>query len=124
MGHNFGLGHYVGGFDGSVHRPADEINSSWLWDSDMNIFTPNFASSNSGEDQCLENECQAPFLEKYKYGTDSMSGGSPQWGANRFTFYTPYVHAIIQDFLESRAIWDPTSSTGFFKLAKNEIHVF
>ena len=29
IGHNYGLGHYVGGFDGTVHRPAHEINSSW-----------------------------------------------------------------------------------------------
>merc|ERR1719204_128221 len=44
-----------------------------------------------------------------------MSGGAPQWGSNRFTFYTPHVHRIIQEFLESRAFWDPTSSTGFRK---------
>jgi len=44
-----------------------------------------------------------------------MAGGSPQWGANRFTFYTPYVAKKIQDFLESKAVWDPTSSTGFRK---------
>jgi len=26
VGHNYGLGHYVDGFKGSVHRPADQIN--------------------------------------------------------------------------------------------------
>jgi len=115
LGHNYGLGHYVGGFDGSIHRAANEIDSSWQWDSELNVFTPNFAADNSGEDQCLDDECEPPFMGKYKYGKDSMAGGSPQWGANRFTFYTPHVAKRIQDFLESRAIWDPTSSTGFRK---------
>lgn len=112
LGHNYRLGHYVGRFDGSVHRPADEINSSWQWDADLNIFTPNFASSVTGEDTCLDEQCQSPFLGKFRYGTDSMAGGYPQW-ANRFTFYTPYVAKRIQSFLESKAFWDPTSSTGF-----------
>jgi hypothetical protein len=44
-----------------------------------------------------------------------MAGGSPLWGSNRFTLYTPYVSKIIQNFLESKAIWDPSSSTGFRK---------
>eukprot|EP00537_Pseudo-nitzschia_pungens_P004226 CAMPEP_0172357256 /NCGR_PEP_ID=MMETSP1060-20121228/1626_1 /TAXON_ID=37318 /ORGANISM="Pseudo-nitzschia pungens, Strain cf. cingulata" /LENGTH=214 /DNA_ID=CAMNT_0013077835 /DNA_START=1082 /DNA_END=1722 /DNA_ORIENTATION=+ len=37
VGHNYGLGHYVGGFDGSVHRPANKINSAWGWDSKNNL---------------------------------------------------------------------------------------
>merc|ERR1719471_11887 len=32
VGHNYGLGHYVGGFDGSVHRSANEIDSTWQWE--------------------------------------------------------------------------------------------
>ena len=43
-----------------------------------------------------------------------MAGGYPMW-TNRFTMYTPYVAKRIQSFLESRAVWDPTSSTGFRK---------
>merc|ERR1719367_645465 len=108
-GHNYGLGHYPGGFDGSVHRPADEINSSWEWDSDLNIFVPNFGPVDNGKDKCLEEvdpeECQSPFRGKFQYGTDSMAGGYPRWGTNRFSFYTPYSAKHIQDFLESRAIW-------------------
>ena len=119
VGHNYGLGHYVDGFDGSVHRPSDKINSSWGWDSEYNIFIPNFASSDTGEDQCLDDQCQSPFLGKYQYGTDSMASGSPQWGSNRFTFYTPNTSRIIQNFLESRAVWDPTSSTGFRKYSSS-----
>lgn len=115
VGHNYGLGHFVGGFDGSVHRPSDKINSSWGWDSQKNIFVPNFDSEDSGSDTCLDGECQSPYLGKYRFGTDAMAGGSPMWGSNRFTLYTPHVAKIIQNFLESKAVWDPTSSTGFRK---------
>lgn len=119
VGHNYGLVHFFDGFEGSVHRSAEEINSSWGWDSQSNIFTPNFAGSNSGKETCLEGygtTCQAPFLGKYQYGIDSMSGGSPMWpGLNQFTMYTPNVSKIIQTFLEGKAVWDPSSSTGFSK---------
>jgi len=115
IGHNYGLGHYVDGFDGSVHRPSDEINSSWGWDSKRNLFIPNFSPSDTGEDQCLDDQCQSPFMGKYQFGKDSMAGGSPLWGSNRFTMYTPNSSKIIQAFLEKKAIWDPTSSTGFRK---------
>lgn len=115
VGHNYGLGHYVGGFDGSVHRPADEINSSWGWDSRKNMFLPNFSASNTGDEQCHDGKCESAFMERYQYGTDAMAGGEPLWGSNRFTMYTPHVSRIIQEFLESRATWDPTSPTGFRK---------
>jgi len=114
VGHNYGMGHYPGQFSGSVHRAANEINSSWGWDSRSNTFVPNFASSNSGDDQCYNGSCQSAFMDRYKYGTDSMAGGSPLWG-NRYTMYTPYVMKRIQNFLESKARWDPSSSTGFRK---------
>lgn len=29
LGHNYGLGHYMGGAKGSIHRPANEVNSTW-----------------------------------------------------------------------------------------------
>ena len=116
VGHNYGLGHFVGGFDGSVHRPAEEINSSWGWDSEANVFRPNFDASNSGDEQCLDDACQNAYVGKYRFGTDSMAGGYPMWqGSNRFTMYTPYVAKIIQTFLENKAVWDPSSSTGFRK---------
>jgi hypothetical protein len=116
VGHNYGLGHYVDGFNGSVHRPSNEINSSWGWDSTSNVFIPNFSSNNSGQDQCLDEQCQTPFLNKYQYSKDSMAGGSPQWTTtNHYTMYTPNSSAKLQDFLENKAIFDPTSSTGFSK---------
>merc|ERR1719285_302537 len=116
VGHNLNLnGHYIGGYIRSVLSPADEINSAWEWDSDLDVFIPDFDATNSGECQSIPNydECKPPYLGKYKFSRDSMAGGSPQWG--RFTFYSPHSQKIIQDFLESRAIWDPTSSTGFRK---------
>jgi len=114
LGHNYGLGHYPGGFDGSVHQAADKINSSWGWDSRYNTFLPNFSSSDTGKDACQDGTCEPPFMGKYQYGMDAMAGGQSLWG-NRFTLYTPYVQKRIQEFLESRAIWDPSSSTGFQK---------
>jgi len=79
-GHNYGLGHYVGGFEGSVHRSAENIGSTWGWDSDVNVFIPNFASDESGEDRCCcpnnnNDQCQSPFLGKYQFSKDSMAGG-------------------------------------------------
>merc|ERR1711862_245195 len=71
VGHNYGLGHYPGGFEGSVHRPPNKINSSWGWDSKTNLFFPNFSPNDTGKDQCMDDKCQSPFLGKYKYGTDS-----------------------------------------------------
>eukprot|EP00536_Pseudo-nitzschia_multiseries_P017210 jgi/Psemu1/264124/estExt_Genewise1Plus.C_14320001 len=115
VGHNYELGHDVGGFDGSVHRPANEINSAWGWDSTKNVFVPNFSSSATGKEQCLDDRCQSAFMDKYQYGRDAMSGGEPLWGLNRYTQYTPHVMKKIQKFLESRAMWDASSSTGFVK---------
>jgi len=114
IGHNYGLGHYVDGFNGSVHRSSNEINSSWAWDSQKNVFTPNFASSNTEKDQCYDNKCQSAFDGKYQFGTDSMAGGSPNW-SNRYTMYSPNTSKKIQLFLEGKAVWDPSSSTGFRK---------
>merc|ERR1712194_819552 len=115
VGHNYGLGHYVDGFNGSVHRASNEINSSWGWDSQTNVFTPNFASSTTGKDRCLDDKCQPAFDGRFQFGTDSMAGGSPAWGSNRYTMYTPNSAKKIQAFLERKAIFDSSSSTGFSK---------
>jgi len=114
VGHNYGLGHFVGGFQGSVHRSADQNNSTWGWDADKNRFLPNFAPTRSRRDTCLEGQCQAPFYGR-PFGVDAMSGGEPLSGMNRFTLYTPNTAAIIQSFLESKAVFDSKSSTGFSK---------
>lgn len=114
VGHNYGLGHYVGGFDGSVHRPAGAINSSWGWDADLKRFLPNFSGVVSNQDTCMPEgkPCQTPFAGR-SYGLDAMAGGSPMSAVNRFTLYTPYVAKRIQQFLESKPVFDPASATGF-----------
>lgn len=114
VGHNYGLGHYVGGFLGSVHRSADQINSTWGWDADKNRFIPNFAPVRSGKDTSLEDQSQTPF-DGRSFGLDAMAGGSPMSSFNRFTLYTPNTAAIIQRFLEGKAVFDASSPTGFSK---------
>ncbi len=114
VGHNFGLGHYMDGFRGSVHRSADQINSTWGWDSDKNRFMPNFYPSQTNQKSCLNEQCQEPF-DGHKFGFDAMAGGSPFSDANRFTMYTPNSSAIIQRFFENKAVFDSRSSTGFSK---------
>ena len=114
VGHNYGLGHYVDGFQGSVHRAADQNNSTWGWDADKNRFLPNFSPLRSGKDACLEGKCQSPF-DGRTFGMDAMAGGAPFSSFNRFTLYTPNSAAIIQQFLESKAVFDAASPTGFSK---------
>lgn len=114
VGHNYGLGHYVDGFSGSVHRSAEQLNSSWGWDSDKRRFIPNFSPTRTNENVCLDGQCQPPF-DGRKFGFDAMAGGSPLSGANRFTLYTPNSVAIIQRFFESKAVFDANSATGFSK---------
>ena len=112
VGHNYGLGHYVDGFKGSVHRSADQINSTWGWDADKGRFIPNFSPIRGGKDTCLDGQCQAPF-DGRSFGLDAMAGGAPFSGFNRFTLYTPNSAVIIQRFLESKAVFDANSPTGF-----------
>ena len=114
VGHNYGLGHYVDGFKGSVHRAADQINSTWGWDADKRRFLPNFSPLRTGKDATLEGQSQPPF-DGRSYGFDAMAGGAPFSSFNRFTLYTPNTAAIIQKFLESKAVFDSLSPTGFSK---------
>ncbi|MEY5009440.1 MAG: metalloprotease [Verrucomicrobiota bacterium] len=112
VGHNYGLGHFVGGFKGSVHREAGQLNSAWGWDADKNRFIPNFGPFRTGKNTELEGQSQAPF-DGRSYGLDAMAGGAPFSSFNRFTLYTPNSAAIIQRFLEGKAVFDPQSATGF-----------
>ncbi|MGA0133150.1 MAG: M66 family metalloprotease [Opitutales bacterium] len=112
VGHNYGLGHYVDGFKGSVHRSADQVNSTWGWDADRNRFLPNFAAVRSGKASALEGQSQEPF-DGRSFGFDAMAGGAPFSSFNRFTLYTPNTAAIIQNFLEGKAVFDGRSPTGF-----------
>lgn len=115
LGHNYGLGHYPGGFDGSVHRPANKINSTWGWDGDKNFFIPNFSRQKIKQSTCIEGRCQPPF-RGYRFGTDAMAGGSPySLSDNHYTLHTPYSLRHIQSFLESKAVFSKDSPTGFRK---------
>ena len=134
LGHNYGLGHFEGDAKGSIHKPANDVNSTWSWDSKRNVFIPNFttylrakiASSPSVfANDCYPSnatgaDCVPPFKinddRAYGFNWDSMAGGSTSWSAiNRLTFYTPYTTQKIQKFLESKAVFDKSSSTGFRK---------
>eukprot|EP01063_Lacrimia_lanifica_P033434 TRINITY_DN5939_c0_g1_i2.p1 TRINITY_DN5939_c0_g1~~TRINITY_DN5939_c0_g1_i2.p1 ORF type:complete len:754 (+),score=254.52 TRINITY_DN5939_c0_g1_i2:36-2297(+) len=122
-GHNYGLGHYVGGFDGSVHRAAvgEGVGATWGWDSGKNVFVPNFRPAVSNKETCCcpgaadRETCEPPFQGR-SFGKDSMAGGAPMWPeVNRFTLYTPHVSRIIQGFLEGKAVFDNSSATGYRK---------
>ncbi len=114
VGHNFGLGHYPGGFSGSIHSQADAVNSTWGWDADLNKFIPNMSSKRTNQNACLNGECQTPF-DGRKFGSDAMVGGSPMSTINRFTLYTPYTAAKIQSNVESKIVFSEDSDTGFRK---------
>ncbi|WP_404461344.1 M66 family metalloprotease [Providencia rettgeri] len=117
VGHNFGLGHYPGDFDGSVAQIPTHRNSTWGWDCDNNFFLPNFKQDITNKPTYLEDEgigpCAPPF-EGHSLGRDAMAGGSPMYEKhNVFTLHTPYSLFYIQNDLESKAIFDPNSKTGF-----------
>jgi hypothetical protein len=118
VGHNYGLGHFVDGFKGSVHRAAGQINSTWGWDADKGRFIPNFAANRTGKETSLDNQSQPPF-DGRSFGLDAMAGGAPFSGFNRFTLYTPNSATLIQRFLESKAVFDASSPTGFSKWNEN-----
>ncbi|MDE1312361.1 hypothetical protein G6Z90_13900 [Vibrio aestuarianus subsp. cardii] len=110
LGHNFGLGHYPGGFDGAINRPANEVNSTWGWDVHQNKFIPNFEKSITNEDMCYQDQCTSSFYG-HRFSAGAMSGG---WALyNRYTLHTPYELNKIQNFFESKTIFSPESSTGF-----------
>lgn len=115
LGHNYGMGHFPGGVNGVLHRPADERNSTWGWDADLDKFIPNFSAKLTYKDRCYKEICIAPF-NGHQYGTGSMSGGGPMYYEfNKYTLHTPYELNHIQRFFESRANFDTASKTGFTK---------
>lgn len=135
LGHNYGLGHFEGNAKGSIHKPANDVNSTWGWDSKRNVFIPNFTTSlktktasspSAFPKDCfpyastLADECVEPFKvsddRAYGFNWDSMAGGDSKWpSVNRLTLYTPNSTQKIQKFLESKAVFDKSSSTGFRK---------
>ena len=147
VGHNFGLEHGSGdrGVQGAIHRPSNDVNSTWAWDSKRNVFIPNFVQKptyktvsppQSYEKTCkytykvealsvvVSSECVTPFeIDKttaFSFGRDTMSdgipNGAPYWKQiNRFTIHSPDSASKIQTFLEYKVVFDKTSSTGFRK---------
>ncbi len=117
VGHNFGLGHYPGGTDGSTHRPATDINSAWGWDQHQQRFIANFMwNKRNGADQvCCSDGIGIPAFEGYKFNRDAMAGGEPTSPISKYTLHTPYMLSHIQGFLESKAVFDSSSSTGLKK---------
>ena len=117
LGHNYGLGHFDGGFTGSVHKPAGELNSTWGWDSERNVFIPNFGRGLEEKPACVDGECQRPF-NGHTMALDAMAGGEPFYpDINDYTLYTPHSLKKIQSFLEAQAVFDPSSPTGYRKWA-------
>lgn len=114
LGHNYGLGHYPNGFHGSVHRNGYKYNSTWGWDMDLNKFIPNFSPLITYDSTCLDGTCEEPFHGR-AFGTDPMAGGYPMSHLNRYTLHTPYTAALIQTFLQSKAVFSSDSPTGFRK---------
>ena len=114
MGRNFGLEHSMGGFDGSAHKPADQTNSTWGWHSGLEAFVPNF-DRQRGTATCIGDACIPPFHGVFPMGLDAMAGGRSSYAKQRFTLYTPYSLFHIQKSLESKVLFDKTSSTGFRK---------
>ncbi len=112
LGHAYSLSHFPGGFNGSVHRSADSMNSTWGWDADINIFLPNFSTQASGNPTCLDGSCQQPF-HGYSFGFDPMAGGHVMGPFNNFTLHTPYSSVLTQDFFERKLIFSNESPTGF-----------
>ena len=113
LGHNYGVGHFPNGFSGSVHRSSEYFGSTWGWDSVKNVFIPNFNRYISGEFACVDGNCQEPFLGR-KFGYGAMGGGSVSYpSVNHFTLHTPYELKKIQQFFESKAVFDPNSTTGY-----------
>ena len=137
IGHNW-AGHYPNGFFGSVHRPSEYFGSSWGWNSDFNLFLPNFRKTVSGDPQCLcktnkktgaktDCKCQESFFG-HKFGKDAMAGGGGAMypSISYFTMHTPFMMYRIQNGngtgnngegrgLEKFANWDRNSETGMVK---------
>jgi hypothetical protein len=85
-----------------------------------NRLLPNFSRDMEASTSCWQDsltDCVPAFNmdgRTYAYGYDAMSGGmSPDKSANRYTMHPPSIMQMIQQFLESKAVHDPASATGF-----------
>lgn len=117
IGHNYGLNHYPGDFYGTVNNIPSQRNSTWGWDSDLDVFIPNFEEERRNKPTYVEDEGVGPFalpFKEHSFGRDAMGGGGPMYETyNTFTLHTPYSLADIQKFLEEKITFDANSATGF-----------
>jgi len=117
VGHNW-MGHYTGGFGGAVHSPSNHSGCAWGYDMKRRRFIQNFNKKNTGEekccDQCADAACRPAYLGKYSWRKGAMSGGSgPRWKElSLYSLYTPRETMQIQEKLEEKFLYDPSSPTG------------
>lgn len=114
VGHNFGLGHHVGGPEGSIHQPGP----TWGFDLYRQRFIGNFWWTQPPGDAYFPefpDFRQPPFAGEFKYNADAMAGGAPDGSISNFTHHTNYVCKRIQAFLAEKAVIDPSSPSGYSK---------
>ncbi|WP_019613347.1 M66 family metalloprotease [Psychromonas ossibalaenae] len=114
VAHNFGIGHFPGGTDGSIHRPAGEINSGWGWDASKQRFIVNFFWDRHGDASCCDDETIPPW-QGYQLNKDTMSGGAASSPLSNYTLQTPYNLEMTQKHLEGKINFAAGSPTGFEK---------
>ncbi|PSV00841.1 hypothetical protein C0W80_11690 [Photobacterium leiognathi subsp. mandapamensis] len=122
-GHGIELSHSEG-FDMSIHHPADQQDSTWGWDSDKNVFIPNFYKNPSNKPSCIGDPkknpgekiiCVQPW-HGFQFGTDAMYGGEgSMYPDNRYTMYTPFSSTKMQRVMEHRMVFSESSPTGYLK---------
>ncbi|WP_305423103.1 M66 family metalloprotease [Photobacterium leiognathi] len=122
-GHGIELSHSEG-YDMSIHHPADQQDSTWGWDSDKNVFIPNFYKNPSNQPSCIGDPKKNPAEVKicvqpwhgFQFGTDAMYGGEgSMYPDNRYTMYTPFSSTKMQRVMEDRMVFSEDSPTGYLK---------
>ncbi|MDR0279498.1 MAG: M66 family metalloprotease [Paucimonas sp.] len=100
-------------FKNSIHRSAGNPNSTWGWDSDNNVFLPNFEKKVTGAVSSWGDEGQAPF-HGHCFGLDVVAGGWTLYpAALAYPLLTPYTLNKVQSAIESRVVFDKASKTGY-----------
>lgn len=112
LGHGYGMGHYPGGGQWSIHHP----HSGWGWDAVNNRFIANFFWDRTGEQPAEEsgdNHITPPFMGIHQFNRDTMGGGHPSSQFSKYVLHTGYTQKRIQQWLENKAVITPHSSSGF-----------
>lgn len=115
LGHVFGLDHFHGGYEGSVHGPG----SGWGYDAHKHRTISNVARDTSSP-KFNDGTSIRKFMSR-PYGLDAMSGGEPMGDISRYTHHTGYAANLIQKSLASFAVPNLTSSSGYRKWNESEL---